>query len=132
MKSSKKWIVRKEQMWNKRKIVKMDSKFTGRKSVARSRQVCMELELWEVLLVLSVAMGVRTDNIYSRKSESTLHSQVNLRHLHSAQSSSNLPKAPLVSLRLTPSMRTRTETRSIRNKEEGPILRNGGASQRTG
>jgi hypothetical protein len=30
MKSSKKCIVRKkEQMWNKRKIVKMDSKFTG-------------------------------------------------------------------------------------------------------
>jgi hypothetical protein len=32
MKSSKKWIARKKgQMWNKRKIVKMDSKFTGRK-----------------------------------------------------------------------------------------------------
>jgi hypothetical protein len=40
MKSSKKWIARKKgQMWNKRKIVKMDSKFTGRKIVARSRQV---------------------------------------------------------------------------------------------
>jgi hypothetical protein len=34
MKSSKKWIVKKKQMWNNRKIVKMDLKFIGRKSVA--------------------------------------------------------------------------------------------------
>jgi hypothetical protein len=47
VKSSKKWTVRKkEQMWNKRKIVRMDPKFTERKSVARSGQVCIELELW--------------------------------------------------------------------------------------
>jgi hypothetical protein len=34
-----------EQVWNKRKIVKMDSKFTGRKGVARSRQVCIEFRI---------------------------------------------------------------------------------------
>jgi hypothetical protein len=52
--------------------------------VARSRQVCIYWVV-EALLILSVAMRVRTDYIYSRKCDSTL-------------GTSSVPEAPPVSL----------------------------------
>jgi hypothetical protein len=45
MKSSEKWIIKKKQMWNNRKIVKMDSKFIERKNVARCRQVLHRIRI---------------------------------------------------------------------------------------